>query len=207
MDTGNISNNFAKIIKNEVLEGEKVLWSGPPDPSVIFSPGDLFNSGLGLVFTVLSLVGILINLGVIHSYAPGEAPSRIFSVVALPLLALGLYLLLFRYVVKHWRKKKTYYAVTSRRVIELYKGMSSSLSSIEIRQLLSVSIAVRSSGIGTIRFGASHPSASIVENAGLEPILKAAPYGGITFYDIRDAEQVYRLVEQAKAEAVVVQGR
>ena len=89
--------------------GERVLWSGSPDPTVRFAPSDVYL----VPFTILWCgFSIFWEVGVVSSGAP-----IIFWIWGVPFVAVGLYLVFGRFIYKKRRKQKTVYALTTERAL------------------------------------------------------------------------------------------
>jgi hypothetical protein len=91
-----------------VPPGEEVLWSGRPDPAVVFADMD----ALAVPASILWLAAAAIAADkVIRIDALGG------SLVMGPFLALGSYALVGRFGYKRYRKQRTLYALTTDYVI------------------------------------------------------------------------------------------
>jgi hypothetical protein len=91
-----------------LMSDERLLWSGQPDPTKIFSAADLFLIPFSLIwggFAIFWEVGV-----VAHG-------SLLFSLFGLPFVAMGLYFIFGRFVVKSRRKRQTSYGLTDRRAL------------------------------------------------------------------------------------------
>ncbi|GAA4667835.1 hypothetical protein [Frondihabitans cladoniiphilus] len=103
----------------ELSPSESVLWSGRPDPDVIFTPADFFF----IPYSVFSaLVGLYISFVAFFlaplAYAddfPGLGTTAIAIAVAVDLAVV--YTLVGRFFVKRWIKQRTSYTLTTRRAI------------------------------------------------------------------------------------------
>ncbi len=89
--------------------GEQLLWAGRPDPAVHLTPADVFVIPFSLLWGGFALFWT-------YSAAAGGAPLP-FVLFGVPFVALGLYMLVGRFVYKAQRKRATAYGVTTERVL------------------------------------------------------------------------------------------
>jgi hypothetical protein len=79
--------------------GEKLLWSGRPDPSVVFAPTDIIAVPFGVIWLGISLAW---EAGVGAVAAP-----TVFKLVGVPFVLVGVYLIVGRFFVRVVRKRRT----------------------------------------------------------------------------------------------------
>ncbi|MBW1810228.1 MAG: hypothetical protein JRJ87_18670 [Deltaproteobacteria bacterium] len=185
-------------IKEELLKDEKILWTGQPDPSVHFAPGDAFLLPAGIIFIGFGIVWVFVSLGFFNEPGGAGRPNPLFAFTALPPLVIGFYLVLGRYLVKIRGKRRTYYAVTDQRAIALLAGSKKVIMAANIKTVPIVTKTIKKSGIGNLRFGNSYPGAMFFENVGMNTFSSNAG-GVVAFYDIKDAEEVFRLVSEVRS--------
>jgi hypothetical protein len=82
---------------------------------------------------------------------PGAA--AFFPIFGLPFVLVGLYIIFGRFFVDARARAKTFYAVTSDRIIILSGLFSRQVKSLQLRTLSDVSFTQKSDGSGTITFG------------------------------------------------------
>ena len=85
-------------LEQALLPGEHLLWSGRPDPKVIFGPVDALLIPFGLVFTGFAAAWMLIAISIGHN------PE--FALFGVPILLFGFYYLFGRFFVKVARKNE-----------------------------------------------------------------------------------------------------
>jgi hypothetical protein len=91
------------------LRGEPLLWSGRPDPNVLFARTDL----LLVPFTLLwGGIAIFWNVMAWRGHAP-----VFFRLWGIPFLLVGVYLIAGRFLVKRNRKRGLEYALTRSRAL------------------------------------------------------------------------------------------
>jgi hypothetical protein len=185
-------------IQEQLLRGERVAWEGQPDPSKHFSPADRFLIPFSLLWAGFMVFWIAAALGA----GSEEEPSG-FALFGVPFLLLGLYFVAGRFVYKAWRKRRTFYAVTDRRVLAVFRRRSQSLvEAAYIDTIPTINLQVRADGSGTILFGNPAPWQTWYANTGWEFVWTGgAASGTVAFYDIPDARQVSDLVTELRQEA------
>ena len=171
----------ANSIIGPLLEpDEEILWSGQPKIGQHLAKGDWFLESFS---AAIFLLGI--------SWATtGGGWGWSISV-------LGFYLVLGRFAVKAWRKRSTYYAVTSTRLVSLVgsKGRVQPFHEVPVMQ-----VSARNSGNGTIRFSDKPGYAAVYQNSGMEWISISGGPDEIAFYDIDEVAEVRDLVLRLKGE-------
>jgi hypothetical protein len=97
-----------EILREELLPSERILWSGQPDTSVIFSSSDMFQIPFSLMwggfaifweYTAITQTTATSNIGV---------SELIFPLFGIPFVIIGLYIMFGRFFYKTFKKKRTY---------------------------------------------------------------------------------------------------
>lgn len=192
-------------IQSELLSGELLLWCGQPLKRIIFHQRDLFGIPFSFLwggFAIFWEWGVTGHFGnTAHAHpAPG-----FFVLWGIPFVVMGQYLIWGRFIYTAWRKGRTFYAVTNKRVLVVSTGMSRKIIDGYFRNLDSAALSVRSDGVGTIEF----PSTAYF-----------APYWGLgrnrrgnqididlatlTFFDISEARNVYQIIQTQREQATKV---
>ncbi|MGO9341156.1 MAG: hypothetical protein ACLP6E_01355 [Acidimicrobiales bacterium] len=94
--------------------GERILWRGRPDPKVIFASEDSFLLPISVVWTA----GVTL---ILVSGLRSGGPQRYINLIGVPLVVIGIYALIGRFFVKAWTRRRTRYAITDRRAVEVTK--------------------------------------------------------------------------------------
>jgi hypothetical protein len=184
----------AVIVQPELMSGESILWAGQPQCSVIFHKEDSFLIPFSLlwggfaIFWEASVAGLWSN----HS----NSPASLFILWGIPFVVIGQYLIWGRFVYAGWLKRRTYYAVTNRRVLVIQNGWKRQIAAAYIDSLPSLIKAGGSSGIGILRFGPSQSMWFNNRGWGVWNALSVADQP--TFVDINDVDTVYRLVSDLR---------
>ena len=174
---------------NELLEGEKILWSGKPEEGILFKKADIFLIPFSLLWGGFT---IFWEISVLRINAP-----LFFSLFGIPFVLFGLYLMIGRFFYKKHKKRNTYYAITDQRVLILTALKNKRLKSIFIKNIPTINKNIKSNGYGSIKFGNSSIFTSMYENTGLG-IFGYENKNIIAFYDIREVNEVYKLVNNLK---------
>jgi hypothetical protein len=98
-----------------------VLWAGRPNPSVIFHREDLLLIPLRLMWGGCAIFWEASVLGLFSFGHSRPAPS-FFARWGIPFVVLGQYAIWGRFLTADWRKRRTFYAVTNRRVLAVRKA-------------------------------------------------------------------------------------
>jgi hypothetical protein len=189
-------------IQPELLAGESLLWSGQPLRKIIFHQRDLFAIPFSLlwggfaIFWEWGVTGHFGNSGSSHS-----APT-FFTLWGIPFVIMGQYLIWGRFLYTAWKKGRTHYAVTNKRVIVVSIGFSRKLIDGYLRNLNSASLTLRSDGIGTIEFAPASLAISnwsfTARNRGNQIDIELS---SLAFFDIPDARTVYQLIQSQREQA------
>jgi hypothetical protein len=101
------------------VPGETVLWTGHPDPAVIFAPSDVWLVPLSLFWG---------GFVAFWEASVAKAGAPIFFLVFGGAFALfGAYFVIGRFFYKAWRKRRTTYALTAGRVVAVMPNRSREL--------------------------------------------------------------------------------
>jgi hypothetical protein len=207
--TSGLYTQSAAVLQSELLSGEFLLWAGQPARKVIFHPRDVFAIPLSFmwggfaIFWELSVTG---TAGLNNSH---PAPAW-FALWGIPFVLFGQYMIWGRFLYTAWRKARTHYGVTNKRILVLNTAPSRKLTDRSLRNLDSVSVTTRDDGIGTIEFNSdtltapesmwgswglgSRWSNSNRRNRNQLDIDLSSP----VFYDIPDAREVRRLIQEQR---------
>jgi hypothetical protein len=119
----------------------------------------------------------------------------------IPFVVIGQYLIWGRFFYAAWKKKRTHYAVTTRRVLVVQKGWARRVASAYIDTLPTITKEVRSGTAGILRFAQPQPmwpgqrgGWGVWDTMAIESIP--------IFMDIEDVDSVYRLVSDLREKAM-----
>ena len=109
-----------------MLSGEVILWAGQPLRKVIFHSKDWFAIPFTLGwggFAIFGEFGASLNTG------KAAQSSWFFELWGIPFIVVGQYLIWGRFFYTAWKKGRTFYAVTTKRVLVLNTGRQRKLVS------------------------------------------------------------------------------
>ena len=176
-----MNNVMPEPFQEDLLKNEKILWAGQPEPKVLFTRSDFFLVPFSILWFAFAAFWMI---------------HPVVLLIGLPFVLFGFYLFVGRFFYKVLRKKRTYYAVTDKRVLILTKLFGKSLKAVYTDSIPVINKSVRSDGIGTITFGKSTYMRAMYQNSGLE--FFGWGYGEYmpAFYDIAGANEVFKMVSE-----------
>jgi hypothetical protein len=134
-----------EVIQRELGKGERLLWSGRPRQGLMLRPVDAFL----IPFSVLwGGFAIFWEISVIVARAPWD-----FVAWGVPFVLVGLYIIFGRFVLDAWQRARTFYGVTSERVVIVSGLMARQVKSVNLDMLSEVTLTERANGSGTITLG------------------------------------------------------
>lgn len=176
-------------LAEQLHRGETLLWTGEPDPSVLFTRADAFLVPFSLFWC--GFIAFWIH-GVVSSGAPMGlvAFGGVFALI-------GLYMLVGRFFVKRWTKRRTRYAVTDQRALALTGATE--VSDADLQQA-SVSVRCgrdRRHVTVTVGGGGAWSPAALYANTGMDFFgWQGQPAFGL--YDVADVEGLTRALKTAR---------
>ena len=185
-----MNNNATSQIQKHLDPNEKILWTGQPKQGVMLRGYDVFIIPFSLLWG-----GFIVfwEYTVITQGAPA-----FFSIFGLPFVALGLYFVFGRFYAEAKQREKTYYAVTSERVLIISGLFKQSIKSLALRSLSDVSLTEARDNTGLITFGNSLPLAAWFGGMSL---LGMDQFTGARLDAIENPKQVYQLIREAQRHA------
>jgi len=183
-------------LQPELQPDEHVLWAGRPNPDRLFSGADIFLIPFSLLWGGFAIFWETLAITAI---ARAGSPAAFFPVFGLPFVAIGLYLIFGRFVVKRYMKRRTVYAVTDRRIIAIVTGLRRTVRSLSIKRLPGLEVSTGSGRAGSVTFGQWHGLAGMYANTGMDWMVWTMGQRRMAFYDLDDARTVYELVDRLAA--------
>ncbi|MBU7031028.1 MAG: hypothetical protein HXS53_00730 [Theionarchaea archaeon] len=176
--------HVVEIFDKELLDNERILWAGQPYPWSIFNRMDFFIIPFSLIFGGIACIMGLLFL----------RPGGPFSIIGLFLLIIAGYFVIGRFFYKFWKKKRTYYAVTNKRILIKTHTLMKKSQVAYIDTLPAINKTIGFGKRGTLTFGNRPFYNSMYANTGLDFLMGFYGEDVPSFYDIEDVETVYRLV-------------
>jgi len=183
-------------IQPELTTGEGVVWAGQPNGAVFFHKEDAFLIPFSLLWGGFAIFWELGAAGFWGSNSRSGNPWLFGMLWGIPFVLIGQYMIWGRFFYTAWKKKRTYYAITNRRVIVVQNGWNRQMASAYLDSLPTLIKEGRSSGIGTLRFSQAESMWSGRRGWGT---WDGMTVGNVpTFVDIDDLDYVYRLISDLR---------
>jgi hypothetical protein len=182
----------AEAFQSELSSSESLLWSGQPERRVIFHKEDLLFIPFSLMWGGFAMVWEIIALVMPHGH---NILSWLFPVWGIPFLLVGQYIIWGRFIHVAWKKSRTFYAVTSQRILlrTVSTWSHNKFRMLDLSGVNEIERSIRSDGIGTLQFGRKPTTGS--SGFTIDPLYR---HGVPAFVDICDAEMVYHIILDAK---------
>lgn len=140
-----------QIIAPRLRPGERLLWAGRPRRGIVFRSSDLFVTPFSIFWGVSAIYT-----------ANAALRSRVplfFRITGLFFVAVGIYLMIGRFFLDAWRRGRTYYGLTDRRIVIASGLARGTLRSFDLSTLADLSLKETRGGLGTIALRANIPRA------------------------------------------------
>jgi hypothetical protein len=194
-----INPDSLRAVQPELTSGETVLWAGQPSNSVLFHKEDVLLVPFSLLWGGFAIFWELGASGFWDKNPRLEGPSLFMMLWGIPFVLIGQYLIWGRFVLAAWKKKRTHYALTNRRVMVVQDGWKRQMASAYIDTLPTLVKEGSSKGTGTLRFAQSGSIWSGWSGWGGWDVMSIGDTP--TFRDIEDVDSVYQLVSQLREKA------
>jgi hypothetical protein len=140
------------VLATELAASEKVLWFGQPRQGLMLRSIDAFLIPFGLLCAGYAVFSIAL----LRFRVPIDLLLLVL-LIGLLFAVISIYLLLGRFFVDARRRARTFYAVTTERVLIVTGQFTKTISSIELRTLGEMSVSEKSDGSGPSCSGRLHP--------------------------------------------------
>jgi hypothetical protein len=187
--------NSFLAVQPELTPGESVLWAGRPNIGVLFHKEDLLLVPFSLLWGGFAIFWEGAVAGYWGTGTPAAGTWTFGILWGIPFVLVGQYLIWGRFVYSAWKKKRTHYAVTNRRVIVVQNGWRRLMASTYLDSL-PVLIKEGSNKVGNLRFSPVQPIWS--NRSGWGPWDSMTIGNAPAFVDIEDVDSVYRLVSELR---------
>ena len=160
-------------------------------PRVLFHSDDLYMIPFGLLWGGFAIFWEMGVLGYWGNGPEGQTVSTFMELWGIPFIVVGQYMIWGRFFYDGWLKRRTYYAVTNRRVLVIKEGWSRKTSWVYVSAI--PTIAREGSVTGTLWFGPKYP---VFGGRGQKRrSMSRFSIGDVpVFADIDDLDSVYRMV-------------
>lgn len=183
-------NEQKQLLQSQLAPNERLLWFGQPRSGIVFRASDIFVIPFSLLwggFAIFWMVGVLTS----------GAPF-FFVLWGVPFVIIGLYMIFGRFIIDAKQRSKTYYGVTSERVIIASVLFGKKIKSLNLRTLNEISLDEKPDGSGTITFG-SAPTG--YQWFGSTQFPGRGQQSIPAFEMIQNAKSVYEMVRSAQRQA------
>lgn len=182
-----MSSESDRVIRAELIPGERLLWSGSPRQGLLLRPGDAFTIPFSLLWGGFAFFW---EFSVISKGAP-----FFFSLWGIPFVLIGIYIIVGRFFVDSYQRSRTFYGVTDHRILIVAGLTGKEIKSLSLATLSEISFKERADGSGTIMFGPSNPMYAMWSGTAWPGMgKKLAP----AFDAIDSARKVYDLVRNSQ---------
>jgi len=171
-------------LTGRLLEGEKIVWWGQPAHGLVFGARDWLLVPFSLLWAGFS---IFWESSVLATGAP-----IFMQLWGVPFVLIGLYLVVGRFLLDAWLRRRMLYAVTNQRILILRNRPFAKFTALDRDRIPDVNLNEHADGRGTIRFGTVSSYWSGREFSGWTPALDRAPQ----FIAIEDARRVFDHIQR-----------
>lgn len=188
---GFIDPEVSSKIQPELMTNESILWAGRPNPSVIFHSDDWYLIPFSLLWGGFAIFWEAGVLGYWNGGFKDGTPSTFMALWGIPFILVGQYMIWGRFFYDGWIKRRTYYAVTNRRILAAQNALKYKTCWIYINAI--PTLVREGSPTGTLWFGPKYP---IMGGYGqkMRGTSRFAVRDIPIFADIDDLDSVYRMV-------------
>jgi hypothetical protein len=192
-----INQDARSVIQPGLFAGESICWAGQPNTNVIFHKDDAFLIPVSLLWGGFMMFWEAVVAGLFRSHDTWVL-GMLFGI---PFVIYAQCLIWARFLYAAWKKKRTFYAVTTRRVIVVQDGWQRQSAVANIDTLPNLMRENGPNGTGTVRFAKWQ-----TEHPGCQPLgwtrFDVMAIGSVpTFVDIDDVDSVYQLVSDLQKKA------
>jgi hypothetical protein len=148
---GTMSMDTINKLNEELMPGEKLIWSGQPQQGFLLRGADIFMIPLSLIWLWFAILWeSLVISGLIYAK---QTILIIFVLLGIPFVLLGLYTVFGRFIVDKAQRKKTYYGLTDHRILIITGLNSQNHRALLIKNIPEINLQIQKEGKGTILFG------------------------------------------------------
>ena len=178
-------------IDSELGPGEQILWKGRPDPSRLFGPRDALLVPISILWAGFA---VFWEVGAIAAGAP-----LFFVLWGIPFGAMGAVITVGRFVAKRARKKRTWYAITTNRVLIVESGRKRSVRELSIGEAGSTEYRPSSRGGDLVFGGSRNPVSTLYANTGMDMFTSISGVSPMAFFDVPDIDKAKAALDNARA--------
>jgi hypothetical protein len=185
-----MSESAESFVGQQLSAGERLLWTGQPPQGVMLRGSDVFLIPFSMLWAGFAFFW---EFQVVRANAP-----FFFKLWGIPFVLFGLYFVFGRFFTDARVRTRTFYAVTSERVIIIAGLFSRQIKSLNLRTLADLTVTEHSNGSGTISFGTAHPLGSFFPASSWPGSRRYMPPSFELSDRVRD---VYEIIRKAQRES------
>jgi hypothetical protein len=189
----------AQKVQPELMSGESIYWAGMPDRRVIFHSDDWAAIPFSLIWTAFFVFWEAGALGYWDRSSPSGGSNTFMTLWGIPFLVMGNYLVWGRFLADARLKRRTYYAVTNRRLLVLQEGWKRKTSTIFLREIPKIEREGKMAG--TLWFCPKYPIVG-PRRTKTRSVSRFSMDDVTVFADISDVDSVYRLIMELREKEV-----
>jgi hypothetical protein len=186
-----ISGSADQAIQREMESDERLLCSGMPRQGWLLRSNDIFLIPFSLMW------GSFAFFWEFSVISMGKAPF-FFVLWGIPFVLVGIYIIIGRFFVDSYQRRRTYYGLTDRRALILSGLTAREVKTLSLQNLNEMSLKEKSDGSGNIFFGSLPPMYSMYGTAWPSMSKKLVP----AFEMIDNVRNVYDLIKGAQRSKV-----
>lgn len=175
-------------IRGAMAPGEHVLWWAQPRRGLVLRASDVFAIPFSLMWCGFAVFWET-------SVASSDRAPTFFVLWGLPFVAVGVHMVLGRFFAEAWQRSKTYYALTSDRILIVSGIFSRTIKSLSLNALSDITLTEGRGGEGSITFGPQGPFGALFGGNSSWP---GSPRQPPRFDSIPDARNVYERIRAAQ---------
>jgi hypothetical protein len=137
------------VIRSELDAVEKLLWAGRPRLGLMLRPADATMIPFSLMWGGFAIFW--------ESMVVANGAPWFFAIWGVPFILIGLYLIFGRFLVDAWQRGRTYYGISSERIIIVSGLANRRVRSLNVATLSDVTMTEKSDGGGSISFAPTLP--------------------------------------------------
>ena len=181
------------IFQEDLRPGERLVWTGQPNPDRLLSLGDIMMIPFSLMWGGFAFFWEASVLSIY--FKPGSNMPIVMPLFGIPFCLIGFWLIFGRFFTMRAMRKRTFYALTDQRALFLTVGRQRNLQYVTIDSQLNYQKSVRADGSGSLMFASSQVPMWLTSFAAHQPGNTQAP----AFTEIKDVDDVARLLDQQLA--------
>ena len=178
----------SQIIRNELSQGESLIWSGRPRQGFVLRKADLFL----IPFSIL-----WVGFAFFWEYQAFTSDAPLFFLIFGGFFVIyGLFFVFGRFISDILKRKGTFYGVSTDRVIILSVTPTRKLQSLNLDTLNDITLSMKQDGSGDILFGPQNPMASRMKGISWPgmpnlhmPMFELIENAGFVYQEIRDEQK------------------